>query len=116
MFLFTVETVGNITSGAPQVTNFGSPFPGFASAPFADTEYNRMTSLFQHLAHQAVRFFLVLSIAAAPVVFQVIDPPFGIHVGILKLVTASARTTSTGFCSGAGIDTEFQAFRMNIVG
>src|SRR5665647_814926 len=35
MFLLTVETPGNIAGCPPQMSNFGSPFPWFASTPFA---------------------------------------------------------------------------------
>src|SRR5665647_1777796 len=35
MFLLTVETPGNIASCSPQMSDFGSPFPWFASTPFA---------------------------------------------------------------------------------
>ena len=116
MAVHAIVTVVNIAGGAPQMTYFFGPKPGFVATPFAQTEHNGMSGLFQGFAHRCICALRVEMFGKTPVVFQIIDTPFGIHQCILIFVATASRATTTGFIACAGINSEFQTFRVYIIG
>ena len=79
------------------MTDLLTPVPGFISAPFANAVDDGPTGGKERVPHGEIRLFGVELAGVAPVVFQVVDAPFGIGEGILKLVPPAARLAGAVF-------------------
>src|SRR5206468_3177328 len=53
---------------------------------------------------------------AAEIVFEVVDTPLGVVLGVHLFMAKTAFEACAGLCSWRGVDAELQAFAMNIVG
>src|SRR6185503_20202218 len=67
---FTIPTVLNVASRAPEIANAPGPQPRFRRAPLTDTKNNRSSCFRESIAHDRVRRGRILSSRGAPVVLQ----------------------------------------------
>ena len=110
--------VAHIVGGTPTYAAcFGTPFPGFAGAPFADIQPDVASGVLQGFGHGMVTFLGTFHIgrSKAIVVFQDVDSPLGIMCGIDRLHTIRPEGTGTGFLGSIGIDAEAHAMVMDIL-
>src|SRR5260370_20448921 len=115
-FFLALPSVLDVSRGAPKISYTVRPEPWPASAPFANAKDNRPARGVQRGAHDLIRRARILRRAAAPVILQIIHTPSRILPRVLKLISTAARTALASLCSGVGIQAEFQAFGMDIVG
>src|SRR5712692_3975021 len=113
---FAIPTIGDVAGGAPEIADIARPEPGFVAAPFAEAENDRAAGGFQRVAHGGVSGLGVFRAGVAPIVFEVIDAPRSVLQSVLIFVAATAGTLGTSHCSRVGIDAEFQALGMDVVG
>ena len=113
---FTVETVADVGRNAPKLADAFPPFPGFVLTPLANAQNDGSATCLDGVAHGHVGCFGTLLLAVAPVVFQIVDTPFGILAGILKLVTPAAWARLTGHAASTGIYAEFQPAFVYVIG
>src|SRR5258708_2417595 len=111
-----IPTIGDVAGGAPEVADIARPEPGFVAAPLAEAENDGAASGFERVAHGGIGGLGVFRTGVAPIVFQVIDAPSSVLHGVLIFVAAAAGTLGAGHGAGVGIDAEFQALGVDIVG
>ncbi len=87
MLLKLSPGIFDVAGGTPKVAVYAAaPFPNITHSILTKTEYNVARLLFQAFAHQNIRFLLFRKAiligtnfaVRTPVVFQVVDSPFGI--------------------------------------
>src|SRR4030042_1911595 len=66
----SIKTIPDISRCTPQMPDAFSPFPGFVITPFADAEYDWLSTSLQGIMHGFVSSFCMLPFLIAPVVFQ----------------------------------------------
>ena len=110
------ETDADIAGGAPGVTDFSRPLPRLRTPPFAHAEEDGTSGHAKGVAHQGISPAGIDIGCIAPVIFQVIDSPLGVHESILILVPEAARITGAGIGAGIAVNAQFQALSVEIVG
>ena len=108
--------VPDIGSNTPQMSDTFAPFPGLVFTPFTNTENYGASAFFQGIAHGFVCGAGILTLIGTPVVFQIINTPFGILTCILKLISPAARASLAGMGTGTGIDAQPESPGMDIIG
>src|SRR5712691_7901956 len=108
--------IGDVAGGAPKVADVFCPKPGLVGAPLAEAENNGTAGGFQGVAHGGVGSLGVFGASVAPIIFKVIDAPGGVLEGVLKFMAAASGTLGAGHGASIGVDAEFQALGVNVVG
>ncbi len=93
----------------------GGPGPGLRLPPFAHAKHDRPAGGVQGVAHLGVTLFRIGAVGVAPVVFQIVDAPRGIRLGVLLLVFVSAGKARAGLCARAVVHAEFETLRVEVV-
>ena len=120
----TAPIVLNVAGGAPAVAaDRRAPGPDIAHPVLTKAVEDVPVGTLEGLPHDAVGLHLPLQSRAGcniavgtPVVFQVIDAPGGVDVGVLLFVLPASGVIAAGFGSGRGIDADFQPLAMDITG
>ncbi len=108
--------VADVPRRAPQVADVGRPFPRLGGAPLAHRKNDIATGVAQRHGHDRIVGLGIVGAGLAPVVFQVVDAPARIGLGVLVFMAARARMVAAGFQAGVGIDAELQPLGMDVVG
>ena len=114
---FSLPAVARVVGGAPSSgTRRRTPFPRFAHTPFAHIEEDVATRSFERIAHRFVALLSRNGIAGstAIVIFQEVDTPFGVLLGIDRFVAIRTVGAGARFGSCIRIDTELQPLVVHI--
>ena len=115
---FPLPAVARVVGAAPhRAAAFGTPLPGFAHTPFAEIELDVAPRALQGFAHRAIAQSGLGPIfgSVAIVIFQQIDAPECILVGVGFLETVRAERTGTSFVGGVGVNAKFQPLAVHVV-
>src|SRR5216684_5176774 len=108
--------VGDVAGGAPKIAGARSPGPRSFDAPIADAENERAAGLRNGVAEFRVLHRGLKAFGIAPVDFDVVDAPGGVGLDVLHFVLVAAGTLFAGHAAGIGVNAEFQAFGVNVIG
>ena len=107
--------VRDITSGSPTVTHCGSPHGWIVLAPLTQRVKYRPSSIVQGLLHDGIAFLGSNSVVVTVVVFEVVDFPLGVGLGVLGLVREGAGSPRTRLVPSVAVQTEEEALGVNVV-
>ena len=108
---FSLPAVARVVGGTPSSgTRRRTPFPRFAHTPFAHVEEDITTRILEGISHRLVALLSRNGIAGstAIVIFQEVDPPFGVLLGIDRFVAIRTVGAGARFGSSIRVNTELQ--------
>ena len=86
----------------------------------AQAEDDGASGFCQRVAHfliDGLHLFVFVNVAgAAPVVFQIVDTPYGIRSRVLLFMAVTALISGAGIRAGGGVDAELESFTVNVIG
>ena len=110
-----VPIVRDITSGSPTVTHRGSPRGWIVLAPLTQRVKYRPSSIVQGHLHNRIAYLGSNIIVVAVVVFEVVDFPLGVGLGVLDLVQERAGSPRTRPFPSVAVQAEEEALGVNVV-
>ena len=113
--------VADIARGAPEIAARGrAPFADVLPSVLAQAENHRPLRGAQREPHLLIRRFQLVGMVdlrrAAPIVFQVIDAPRRPRLRVLLFMPVAGKITGAGAGTGAGINPELEALRVDVIG
>lgn len=106
----------DIACGPPAITNRSSPDKRRFLTPIADGVKDWSSCLVESISHHWVSGLCCCSVIIAVIVFQIVNLPFGVCVGIDLFVTQTSRSSLACLKSCVTVKTEIKSFRVNIIG
>ena len=110
-----IEVAPDVGTDTPAMPYLAGPFPRLMATPFTHTHEDRAPSCAEGITHELIGTLGVDIGGVTPVLLQIINFPPGILQGILILMSQTAWQTSTSASTAVAVDTQFQAFCVNVV-
>ena len=118
--------IADVAGGAPAIAaDLRAPFPHVAHAVLTEAENDVAILFAQGGVHDLVRLhqalalgqrFVLHAVVGAPVVFEIVESPGGILLGVFLFVLPTGLEAGAGLGSGRGINPNFKAFGMDVIG
>src|SRR5205814_8157641 len=107
--------VGDVGTGAPEVTDVAGPGPRLVPSPFADREDHRAPRSPHCVAPDAIRRGPIEAPRVTPIDLHEVDAPLGEPLRVAHLVAAARRITLAGARASARVQAEAQAAPVDLV-